>query len=246
MADAEKKTATIMPGTALNHEVFQMLCRAVKSHKQSCDADLYFLDNPGDNESLQAEMRKFVESLGYHYRIVDKPFSLTGFWNYGLDLVSDAYDYVVYSNADVVFYEYWLHYILEHWNQGRNRTKYFSLHPYTYSPVKRGLNFRDTTLPEHKVIDCDHPQLHLSVFRTADNYRWDEQYTRWECDCDYWMWLRQQNLMAGVVQSSRVDHIVGGINSSISAVTIDAQIGQDKERFYTKWKFQLREAEEKA
>lgn len=245
MADAEKKTATIMPGTALNHKVFAMICRAIKSHKQSCGAHLFFIDNPGDNPSLQAEMEKFVKSQGYDYVLLKESFSLTKFWNFGFDLAKDDYEYVVYSNADVVFFEYWLHYILEHWNQDENRAKYFSLHPYVYSPVKRGLNFRDTTIPDHSVVDCDHPQLHLSVFRTDDAYRWDEQYIRWECDCDYWMWLKQQNLMAGVVRSSRVDHVVGGLNSSISSVTVDSHIDQDKRRFFEKWKFELREATRK-
>ena len=243
MSEAEKRTVTIMPATALTHEMFNVCKRALESHKATTQAHLICLDNQDADPGLQQELQKLVESLGYEYDFSREDFSLTKFWNRGYEMAEGRFEYVVLSNADVLFHNFWLHYLLEAWAQNDNASKYLSMHPYTYSAVhpytysavNRGVNYRSTTVPLHETRLVEQPQMHCSLFRTKDQFRFDEQFERYECDCDYWYWMRFNNLQAGINYASRVDHQIQGLVKQFNKASMDKIADSDRMKFFNKW-----------
>lgn len=233
--ELEAKSVTIMPGSSQNYESLAVCQRAVESHKKSCKADLVFLDNTSDNQAMRMEMQTFVEARGYEYEYLSDKFSWTKFCNYGSRKIEGSYDYVVHANADAVFFHGWLHYILELWNQHDNRKRFFSMHPYVYSPINRGVNFRHTTSIDHRIVPCDHPMMHVSVFREADEFMWDERFNLYEADCDVWMWLRLHGHTSGIAYSSRVDHVAGSLVSTLPRPKASSDY-EGKSELFDKWK----------
>lgn len=75
MKDLENRTCTIMPGTSLTHATLQCCKLSVESHKESCKADLIFIDNTCDNEAHRDATKKVVEDCGYQYEYSPDPFS---------------------------------------------------------------------------------------------------------------------------------------------------------------------------
>jgi hypothetical protein len=240
--ELETKAITIMPGTSQTHDSLNLCKRAVETHSTSCKASLLFLDNSCDNQAMRDHMEEYVESFGYAYQYLDRPFSWSKLCNYGTTQIGKGFDYVSYSNADVVFHAGWLHYLLELWNQDGNRRRYFSVHPYAYSPQSgghQGQNYRMSAVPNHKLVECDHPLMHVSTFRKVDGFVWDESFNLYNADCDFWMWLRVQGLTCAVGHSSRVDHVCGQIVSHIQETSSGHVDLGGAEEFYAKWKVLL-------
>lgn len=139
----------------------------------------------------------------------------------------------MFSNADVIFFPHWLHYLHQAWCHSEN-THYFSMHPYVYSPNQEGVNYRNSTFEDPRTVPVDTPLMHVSLFRTEHLYKWDEQFTLYEADCDYWMWLRAQGLQAGISYLSRVDHATSGIVRGIGSRKTEVDLN-GKEAFNQKW-----------
>lgn len=233
MKTPEQRTCTIMPGTSLTHATLVSCELAVRTHKETCEADLLFIDNTCDNEAHRNATQKMVEGHGYKYEYSPDPFSWTKLCNYGAEKVKDDYDFVVFSNADVIYFPYWLHYLHQVWCHSEH-THFFSMHPFAYSPTHEGVNYRNTTIEDTRILPVDTPLMHTSLFRTDNLYKWDEQFTLYEADCDYWMWMKAQGLQAGISYLSRVDHATGGIVSGIGKRRLTVDLN-GKEAFNKKW-----------
>lgn len=169
----------------MNFSTLKMCQDAVRYHKDTCKANLLFIDNTCENPAQQDAMRETVEECGYTYEYSVEPFSWTKLCNYGANKVKSQFDFVVFSNADVIFYPHWLHYLHEQWGQGDN-PEFFSVHPFAYSPIHEGENYLSHPAQENRMVPIANPLMHVGLFRTQPLYKWDEQFTLYEADCDYW------------------------------------------------------------
>ena len=192
------KTSTIMPGSTHHPKTYEVCLRAIQTHKATCDADLVFLDNNSDRVDLQAALKKECQALGYRYEYLTGDVHINAFYNYGTELTAldkEPSEFLAYCNADVVFHDAWLSNLLDAWETGDNRNHFISLHPYSYSPDIEGLCYRKETEPEDTVISCDHPLMHVSVFRRSSGFIFDKQFPFWETDRD---WETQPFYVRGV------------------------------------------------
>lgn len=207
----------IMPGTNQNAKTFQMNCRAIESLKDSCDARLLFLDNNCADFTWCKEFEILCKSLGYRYLYCFEPFNMGKFFNHGYRITKGKY--ICYSNSDLVFHKDWLKNILELWEEN---PEFYSMHSYSFHPHHKGLNYRnDDCAPIRQVIECDHPGSGLSVMRRTDRHVWDETFSYWENDHDYWRWMKANGKKAGICLNARVDHDIEGVMKLIDEKTFD-------------------------
>jgi hypothetical protein len=161
-------------------------------------------------------MKKACVDFGYRYEYLHGEVHINAFYNYGTELTGqdkNPSEFIAYCNADVVFHEGWLENLLELWNEKDNKNRYLSMHPYSFSPDMEGICYRASSDPEDKVVECDHPLMHVSVLRRSTEFIFDKQFPFWETDCDYWMTLRSMGALAGIAYNSRVDHLGGKIQA---------------------------------
>lgn len=232
------KAVTIIPGSSCCQDTYETCRQAVKSHHESCDADLLFLDNNSDDFNLRGNLQKDVESLGYRYEYLDGEVHINAFYNYGTDLTAsdeEPSELVTYCNADVVFFPGWLEAIRVAWKTENHWNAYFSMHPYSYSPMQNGVCYRNSTEHSDRVIECDHPLMHASVLRRDQGFVFDPQFSFWETDCDFWMTLKCAKKKSGVVYAARVDHIGGGISDHQKHDDPTGAKESAKDTFNVKW-----------
>lgn len=213
----------IMPVTNQNNGLFELNKKALLSFKASCDARIIFLGNNDNGSICENRFRDLALSNGYRYLYIHGKFNMSEFFNIGRKITSGKY--VAYSNADVTFYPGWLDNLIELWNEN---PKYYSMHPYSFHPIHKGLCYRnDECSPIRKVVDCDHPGgSGITVMKREDNHVWDESFSYWEQDSDYWKWMKANGKMAGICYNSRVDHKIEGVMDLIG----DSNLKDEKER----------------
>jgi hypothetical protein len=221
----------IMPGSCRNHKLFEICSKAVKTCHQTCRANLIFLDNNAGGGYSEAFSR-LLPILGYQYEYIKEPFNISRFLNLGASMANT--EYIVYSNADVVFYPDWLENIIELWKEN---PEFYSMHPYSFHKTHEGLCFRSDTEPEKRVVRCDHPGgSGVTVMRKKDGHIWDEKFGYWEQDVDYWKWMKQNGKIAGVCYNSRVDHLIEGIIKEIEPPdALDSIKKEGTEMLKKKW-----------
>ena len=199
------RTTIIMPGRCQNVMLTNMYRAALASCKASCDAHVLFMDNTGTPEGYV--IKAFCDTLGYSYYQFDfpSPYCNAKWWNHGVSITES--EFICYANADLIFFPGWLERLLWHWQ--RNNWNYHSMHPYSWSPTENNMNYKSKDAPRNECVSCDHPGAYAGLFRRSEGYVWDERYFCAEDDCDYWMWLKANQRMAGVCYDARVDHLCG-------------------------------------
>lgn len=204
---ASAETVTIMPCSSATPVSLEVTKKSLTTHKNTCDAELIAFDNSSPDEELRRNLKAHVEKLGYIYRYVRWPFSLTGLYNMGTTMTNSKF--VVHSTADVTFHEGWLDEIKRMWKLYGH--SYESFHPYS-KPTKglTGDSWRDEKAPG-EIMYVYAPLCHVNVFHRPHVYHWDEALPWWESDVDYWIWCHYNQKFPGLCLGSRVDTQIGGI-----------------------------------
>lgn len=229
---ADHDVVTVMPCTSQCQETVDVAVNALKSHKDTCDAQVIVLDNSSPRTMMRDVLKRETNQLGYVYKYSPHTFSLNGLWNVG-SLFSKS-DYVVHSSADVIFHEGWLDEILATFRN--NPSKYYSLHP---CAAKQGLFDMGSTafvdeLKPGVVVDTQIPATYVNAFERSNMHYWDEAFPVWASDTDYRMTLITENLTAGVCRGSRVDTVMGGIYRFLGPVP-EMWTTEGVTRFRRKW-----------
>lgn len=220
----------IMPGTNKTEELFNINFQAVDSLLKTSDARLIFFDNNSDNSYWSKAMERRVKDLGQTFVTYPGPFNMSRIFNLGTKLTNGKY--IVYSNSDVTFYPKWLDNIIDLWEENPH---FYSMHPYNYTPEHKGLIYRDSVEPIRKVVPCDHPGSGISVFRRSSGHTFDESFSYWEQDCDYWNFLKSTGKIAGICYNSRVDHEIEGIMKRLNPDMVKKMKEEGTQAYKTKW-----------
>lgn len=184
---------------------------ALLTLRESTDAEVLVLGNNTPDPAKVESLRKLCSLLGFRFEHIDGPYSQSRFWNYGIDHTSG--DYVVFGNADLIFYPHWLDNLLQLWSEEPN---YYALWPFSFKIVDMGLAYRPSRTLERRIIPTHHPAVAL-VMRRSDGYRWDEQFPLWEMDADFMRYCETTGRKLGLCLWSRVDHIHGTVSNAIDA-----------------------------
>lgn len=207
---------------------------ATRTHQATAGhlSQLYFWDHDIVNEHLSGLLKREITDLGGIYVPVVEPYHQTKYWN---DFMrSSRADYVVLASADVIFYHGWLEQLLRYYSASPDL---LSVHPVAFSPWHAGLSYFCEAGPRPDVLHTTaNPLCHVLVHRLANKYFWDEQFPYYEADMDYHLHMERSGKRAGVVTSSRVDHLEGSIiRHEAKGVVLQPDAGIARKRLEAKW-----------
>lgn len=182
---------------------------ALRTLRETTDAEVLVLGNNTPSSSKVNDLAALCSLLGFRFTFIPGHFSQSKFWNYGIDHTQGKY--VVFGNADCIFYQDWLARIIELWEE---EPDYYALWPWSMSTKDYGLAYRVSLEYERKIIPTHHPAVVL-VMKRESGYRWDEQFALWEMDADFMNHCGQNNHKLGLCMWSRVDHFNSTVSGNI-------------------------------
>jgi len=231
------KCVTIIPTVNHNKHCCFYNAVALRTHMATCDGSLIFIDHHAlddDHKTNSAAFKQDCENHGARYHYTDEKFNISRYLNIGMSLTDS--EYVVFGSADLIFYPGWLDALYEVWGEHPHLN---SIHPFSYDRVQISLNYRDRPTLKRAVpisVETQAPPGWIGLFRRNGPYKLEERLAYWEADCNYWLWLKKNNLYAGVAYNSRVDNLCAGIRDNADPRSLDGyDFAQASQTFKEIW-----------
>lgn len=231
----DEGASVVLPMTAATPFLEYVNNVALRTLGASTRAEVLVLGNNAGPDWVRTErLGKLCALLGFRFKYVEGPFSQSRFWNLGASMTSRPY--IVYANADCIFYADWLERLLALWAE---EPEYWALWPWSLSLSDMGLAYRTTLDAPRRIVPTHHPAVAL-VMRRADGYRWDEQFGFWEMDADFVLDAQANARKLGLCLWSRVDHFNSTVSSNIDfgrhfGVSHNEHCGEAGRRLRAKW-----------
>lgn len=224
----------ILPMTACSPFMEYVNNVALRTLRESTEADVLVLGNNTPSHSKVEELEKLCSLLQFRFKFIPGTFSQSRFWNYGIDHTSGKY--IVFANADCIFYPLWLEHLVELWEE---HPEFYALWPWSMNIPASGIAYRKSRIGDRRIVETHHPAIAL-VMRRESGYRWDEQFALWEMDADFIYHCQNGKHRTGICLWSRVDHFNSTVSSNIDGPShfgesVDQQHGDATTRLKKKW-----------
>ena len=209
------KTVTVMVGTSQKPEFLPYIRASTRTHRETTGGHLLFIDNEihtAAHEENSDIIREELRLLGYDYHRYEECFNLNLLYNLGTSMTES--DYIIYTISDLLFFPHW-------WTELRaslDSSRCYSAHPRSFEAVHGGLQY-------------------FREFQSRETgHVWDEDFSGWNQDCDYWETLKKMGVQSVINPRSRVDHLWAPISGHMQ-MTNDwqASCNISAENFKRKW-----------
>ena len=233
------EAAVIMPVTAASDFLLYVASVGIRTLAASTKQTILVLGNNTPDPNKRESIRMQCAALGCRYEYIEGPFSLTKFWNHGIDATSEPY--LAFANQDCIYYQGWLENMIQ---LSKYEPSFFMLWPWSFSEVDAGVAFTTSIHPQNDVnygaqavLQHHHPCT-LVFMKRSDGYRWDERFKGWELDADIVKYVESKKLKIGMCLNARVDHFSETVKNSIDIAkhyADDDYFGNAKRALKEKW-----------
>lgn len=210
------EAAVIMPVTAANDYLWYVASVGIRTLAASTKQTILVLGNNTPDETKRKSIARQCSALGVRYEYIEGPFSLTKFWNYGIDSTQEPY--LAFANQDCIYYPGWLENMIQ---LSQYEPDFFMLWPWSFSDTDAGVAFTTSIHPKDHVnygamaiLEHHHPCT-LVFMKRSDGYRWDERFKGFELDADIVKYVASKNLRIGMCLNARVDHFSETVRNHI-------------------------------
>lgn len=203
------EAAVILPLTTPNPFLWYVACVAIRTLRASTGEQILVLANNTDDLDLRDSIKRQCAALDVRYEYIDGPFSLTKFWNMGIDKTTEPY--IAFANQDCIYYPGWLENMIHRW---KLEPDYFALWPWSFCDHDMGIGYPQVIRYENRILRHHHPAT-LLLMKRENGYRWDERFSSWELDADFVKYVESKGLKIGMVLDARVDHFSSTVNNNV-------------------------------
>lgn len=215
------EAAVIMPVTAPNDFLWYVASVGIRTLAASTKQTMLVLANNTPDLVKRSSIERQCRALDVRYEYVEGPFSLTRFWNLGIDLTKEPH--LAFANQDCIFYPRWLENMIALWEQNPD---YYALWPWSFCDHDLGIAYPQFIRYENR-IQQHHAPATILLMKRSSGYRFDERFSGWELDADLINHFESNKLKVGMVMNARVDHFNQTVTTNID---LQKHYGQN---FYT-------------